>query len=230
MNKITTAKRFILIILSSTILLSCSVSKRKYLHGYHVEWWHNANSRAAPVAKQVKKTHPIIAPNAVTAVSSPVPDNQKSLAPKHIILHANPDRKENNKITEPDKLQPEVKTSAPGFEGHPGAGSAPTTEGNATTSLVLGLLVIVIPIASVLIGLALYPAGANDDSLAAFIAVAVVIWLVCTIGAFVTGIVALHRIKQSNGALTGKGSAIAGIVLSGLVLFGLLCLILAVVL
>jgi len=206
-------KSLILFILVFAILSSCSVSKRKYMSGYHVEWNHpaidNYQSSLKKVTQRALPSEKIVSPSSIPDLKTPVASNTV------ITYSSNSACKINKKIID-HKLIPPTPIAATNIPDRVVAEKK--TYWKAIVSLLLGLLLIFLPIGLTTIGYAIFYPGASDAYLGTYIAAAAILWFICALIAFIEGIQALKYIKKNSDKYEGRGDAIAGIVLSSIVL------------
>ena len=217
-------KRFIPFILVLAFLSSCTISKRKYLAGYTVEWKHSVHTENKPTAEKANKTH--LQNIAANPVALPFPERpaQPSAVLNRIFSFKSAVKQITRKMALPDFTSPipaarDTIPQKPMGEKH--------IYGKSTTSFILGLLSILIPLVLYPLGFVIFFPGASDAGLPAYIIICLLIWFIVALNGFVTGIKAVKYISRHHDKSGGLGLAIIGVILSGAIVafFGILLLV-----
>ncbi len=208
-------RRFCLLILL-LVFVSCNITKRKYLPGYSIE----TNQRIEAIhqitpEKKLNAHSPTIAVGNTVLPLTEI-NLQPSLIPNKTIAIASKSNKIKKEfltkgITQlvkavSDSLQKKTENNKQVYE-------------KAMTSFWLGICVVLLPIIMIPLGIyTIYPPGADDSSLAAYIIFGFIFWTIFSITGFVNGVRAIKFIKKNSDSYRGLGFAIAGVVMSSIVL------------
>ncbi len=187
-------KKLMLVFL--VVLTSCTLTKRRYMHGYSVEW----NSHK-PAAKQP----PFLRRLPVPAFSIPKPVNSSTILSKPSTItpntrkstiinkfsQSNQPKRENAGVPVSSQTILNVQQYPANYGGHPQNNDEPKASGLAISAMIIGIM-----------------------ALFSFIYVIILGPL-----AIVLGAIALHKINKNPKLYKGEGFAIAGIILGAVAIF-----------
>ena len=197
-------------------LSSCSMTKRKYLGGYHIEWKHKATYSSMVVnEKRNEMFSTRISPKTMQIIEPPGAQDRRQI-PSFITKHFG-EGTSKHFVQVQDKMNSIVESKVLPADTLSNGQPAKIDKTLANTSLTLGLVAIIMPFVLTPLGYALYPPGADDSTLAGYIAACVILWFIASLVGFICGIRALHKIHNSP-AFGGRASAIAGIILCSIAL------------
>ena len=221
-------RNLLLIFLAAVLLSSCSLTKRKYLPGYSLNWGHKAPKTVA-TKEAIPANHNIspIQPQKITTKELHKPPSPKSSFTSEVKTNFSTTFRAANKIA--NHLIPLSKepisfahTVMPSDTANPKFFTGDEQEDDhSRRSLTYGILSAAIPAFTyiVLYVIALSSGGAFTTSLTIAVGVfliGVLIGLLFSVLTYIQGIKAIKEINESPDIYTGKGEAIWGMVLASI--------------
>jgi len=206
MKAFSTTKYFIFLFLI-VFLSSCSITGRKYMSGYHIEWNHSG-SYTTLIHKEILEVKneqaPLVAMAPHVLKATPV----KQIMPSRLLAIAKGamhTTESNINISVPASVK-DIRAITSYHPKDTGSGNS----NKAALSLGLGISSLFLPFVFIILGFVILDGSGVYSAFVAYIATTLIIWFLCALIAFIEGVTVLNNPDKYS----GKGEATAGVVFS----------------